>query len=401
MSNYLAIATVTAALTQLVSAAIRSPEDTAVGGAEVQTARLSDASSNGPPETGVNVFLYQLTANAAWRNADLPTRCSEGSIVERPRAALDLHYLLTFHGNERSLEPQRMLGAVTRTLHAEPVLTRQRITSTLLSSPFDNFLAESDLADAVEMVKFTPLALTLDELSKLWTMFPQTPFVLSVAYQASVVLIESQARPQEALPVQARNLYVTPFDNPTIESATHVDGSRVPLLRGSTLRLRGRNLRGDITLVRIDGVDMAVSGAGLTNRQVDITLDAPELRAGVLPVQVVHRRLLGTPPVEHEGFESNVAAIVLRPQIANPTPIAGPALRVDVDIPVRAGQRALLLLNEDATVAPKAYSLALPPLDNDAGQLEFTAEGVAAGEYFVRLQVDGAESPVCQQTVLI
>ncbi len=401
MSNYLAIATVTATLSQLVRLAISNPEDTVVGGADVRTARLTDTGAEGLPDTGVNVFLYQLLPNAAWRNADLPARRADGSIVRRPMAALDLHYLLTFHGKEGALEPQRLLGAVTRTLHAEPLLTRDRITSTLAGGPFDLLLAGSDLADAVEMVKFTPLALSLDELSKLWTMFPQATFALSLAYVASVVLIESQAQSHEALPVGARNVYVTPFDNPTIESAWHAGGRDVPLLRASTLRVRGRNLRGDVTVVRIGGVDMAAGGARLTSRQIDLTLDAPDLRAGVLPVQVVHRRLMGTPPVEHEGFESNVAPIVLRPRITNPARIDGPKVRVDVDITVRTGQRAVLLLNEARVDAPKAYSIAIGPLESDLNQLEFLAGDVAAGEYFVRLRVDGAESPVCEQTVQI
>ena len=72
------------------------------------------------PTTGVNVFLYQVTPNAAWRNADLPTRRANGDLIQRPQAALDLHYLLTFYGDESLLQPQRVLGSVVRTLHCGP-----------------------------------------------------------------------------------------------------------------------------------------------------------------------------------------------------------------------------------------------------------------------------------------
>ena len=84
--------------------------------------------------------------------------------------ALDLHYLLSFHGDEAKLEPQRLLGSVARTLHAHPVLTREMIQDTL-QDPLFGFLAGSDLADQVEPVKFTPSFLSLEELSKLWSVF--------------------------------------------------------------------------------------------------------------------------------------------------------------------------------------------------------------------------------------
>src|SRR5215217_2098566 len=102
MSNYLAIATVTATLRRNLQAAI----DVDVPGSTVGTGR-PDGTDNGVPNNGVNLFLYQVTPNLSWRNADLPTRDSDGSLERRPQVALDLHYLLSFHGDEAKLEPQR------------------------------------------------------------------------------------------------------------------------------------------------------------------------------------------------------------------------------------------------------------------------------------------------------
>src|SRR5690606_16023724 len=62
----------------------------------------------------------------------------------------------------------------------------------------------SNLADAVEQIKFTPLTLSLEELSKLWSVFFQAPYALSVAYQGTVVLIESEESPHSPLPVLRR-----------------------------------------------------------------------------------------------------------------------------------------------------------------------------------------------------
>ena len=61
-----------------------------------------------------------------------------------------------------------MLGVTVRDIHAKPVLMRQMIEDAIASEPF---LATSNLADAVEQIKFTPLTLSLEELSKLWSVF--------------------------------------------------------------------------------------------------------------------------------------------------------------------------------------------------------------------------------------
>ena len=54
------------------------------------------------------------------------------------------------------------------------------------------FLTTSNLEE-VELVKFTQLPLSLEELGKLWSVFFQTTHVLSVAFQGTVVLIEGRA----------------------------------------------------------------------------------------------------------------------------------------------------------------------------------------------------------------
>ena len=202
MSNYLAIATVTAALSRVLQAVIGAD----VPGALVTTVR-PDGSNSGVPDTGVNVFLYQVTPNPHWHNNDLPTRRPDGTLVQRPQVALDLHYLLSFYGTEAELEPQRLLGSTVRTLHAKPVLTRQDIQNTISAI---SSLNTSDLAEEIESVKFTPIPLNLEELSKLWSVFFQTPYVLSMAYQASVVLISADVRPALAQPVQEPLIQVQP-----------------------------------------------------------------------------------------------------------------------------------------------------------------------------------------------
>ena len=152
--------------------------------------------------------------NPAYRNADLPTRRGDGQLAQRPQAALMLHYLFSFFGDDANLEPQRLLGAAMRQLHAQPLLTKQEIIQAIATPPYDTILPASNLAEQVDLVRFTPLGLSLEELSKAWSVFFQSPYVLSVAYQASAVLIETDDAAQKALPVQSRNLYVVPFRQP-------------------------------------------------------------------------------------------------------------------------------------------------------------------------------------------
>ncbi len=209
MSNFLAIATATATLQQLLLESLGVD----VPGADATTLRPDNARLTTPGNYGVNIYLYQTAPNAAWRNSDLPTRGASGRLRQRPKIALDLHYLLTFYGDEESLQPQRILGSVARTLHARPVLTGDMIQAAIdaaVSVDPGHFLSDSDLADAIERVKFTPVPLSLEELSKLWSVFFQTPYTLSMAYLGTVVMIEAEETPSLALPVRTPVIDVAP-----------------------------------------------------------------------------------------------------------------------------------------------------------------------------------------------
>src|SRR5690606_33736230 len=128
--------------------------------------------------------------------------------------------------------------------------------------------------------------------------------------------------------------------------------------------------------------------------------------AGARGLQVVHKLLMGSPPpgTPHRGFESNVATFVLRPRItlpvvktALPDPQGGPplpALQVNVDVPVGKDQRVSLLLNRVPGPPPEAYGFLAPPRPADSSSITIAIPGVAAGQYFIRIQIDGADSPL-------
>jgi len=401
MSNALAIATVTTALAQIVRTAVQS----VVPGSDVLTERPDSTAPTGPR---VRLFLHQVSTNAALRNNDLLTRASNGNVMKRPTAALDLHYLLAFYGNENELEPQRMLGAAVRDIHAKPVLMRQMIQDAVASEPF---LAGSNLVDAAEQIKFAPLPLSLEELSKLWSVFFQAPYALSVAYQGTVVLIESEEHAQAALPVLRRgeedrgvNTVVGPF--PTIERI-HIGapeardrGPRPPSYPsaqlGAMVTIMGRNLGGETVTIRFDHARLSISKSVVvpledrSNSELAIVVpnDAPsqlEWAAGLYTVAVI---------VTHGAAErtTNQLPLSFAPKIvgiAPPNPVAPVSGNVTLTITchpqVRPTQRATLLI-ADREVAAQAH-----PADTDT--LEFLVEDVPiVTDAVVRLRIDGVDS---------
>ncbi len=78
------------------------------------------------------------------------------------------------------------------------------------------------------------------------------------------------------------------------------------------------------------------------------------------------------------------------------TTVGATSARVDVQVDpiVGARQRVVLLLNERTVTAPAAYTFAVRERGADAHTLQIPISGVRAETYFVRLQIDGAESPL-------
>jgi hypothetical protein len=391
VSNYLAIATVTAALQQLLQPAVKK----AVLGATVGFSRPDAGDDQKSPL--VNVFLYQVTPNPALRNASLPSRSSEGMAVQRPAAALDLHYLLTFHGDHDQFEPQRLMGAVIASLQTQPILTRDLINAAVLANAS---LGVSNLADQVDRVQFTPTALTLDDFSKLWSAFFQVEYNLSVVYRASVVLIEPELPVRDALPVLTSNVYVTPFRAPVIERVVAASGENDPILSSSTLRIIGKQLRGTATSIILNGQEY--NPATVTDSEITLPVPSGAL-AGVQSLQVLQPIPMGTPAVPHRGVESNAAPFVLRPSIVGATaaPNANSTIQAkitDVTLTltpdVGAGQRALLILNS-MPGNPAAGFVSVPITAPAAGnQITIPIHGVPTGTWLVRVQIAGAESPL-------
>ena len=245
MSTALAIASVTAVLKDLLNNGLIDHDLTASIGDVVVSAlspdRIDALDTSSTRVSRLNLFLYQVTPNAGWRNVGLPSRDGRGERVSNPPLALDLHYLLTAYGVEE-FHAEILLGYGMQLLHETPVLTRAAIRRSLAPPspvtggsglpPAMEALFTSELAEQVEQIKITPQSLSTEELSRLWPAC-QAKYRPTAAYQASVVLIESRRSTRSALPVRARKVYVVPFRQPVIEQIKSQETAGAPIVAGS------------------------------------------------------------------------------------------------------------------------------------------------------------------------
>jgi len=402
VSNYLAIATVTEALSQFLYRMLSAEIEP---GFQVIHQRPP---AEPPTQPTVTIFCYQVAPDPQLRNLDAPTRAADGTLLTRPQAALDLHYLISFYGDEATLVPQRMLGAVARSLYEAPTLQIADI-QTATTEPF---LIGSDLASSPQRVRFTPTHMELNDLYNLWTALSDTHMVLSLTYQATLVFLDGQQTPVAAgKPVLTRTVRALPGGRPTIGrllaqppgGAPPVEGP-VPL--GDTLLIQGNGLAADTVWLRIADTDLRVDPTAPDTKISDTQLQVPlpdTLPPGVYPVQVLQDVQADPATTLTKVLESNLLAFVRQPGIAGPAGVTAgdpPRLSIPIDLPVRNTQRAQVLLDERTPAVgqrARSYQFTAPyPLGTDPAvqAIEIDVPGVEPAVYLVRVQIDGAQSPL-------
>jgi hypothetical protein len=391
VANALAIPAVSAALQNLVTQAVHA--DSELSGAEITVAPINKAPKNDNTNQ-VNLFLYQTTPNAAWRNADPPV--AHPGDTAQPPLALDLHYLLTVYGaGSDEIMAHRMLGRAMRVLHDHSVLNRQEVAAAL---------AGNDLADQVERIRISLEPLTLDEMSKLWSSF-QKEYRTSTAYTVSVVLIDSDRASRTPLPVLTRGdgdvgaillpEPTPPF--PALERAEPPERRHAAIL-DDVVVLQGHHLDG-VQWVQLETNRLAAPLelaplAGGTDRMVRVRLpnDPVALPAGLYRVWVTI--------LEPDGDVSatNEIALAVAPEIVsfapNPAPRDGTGavtLTATVRPSVLPTQPASLLLG-----AREVRSQAHPA---PTTTLTFVVRPAAPGRHWLRMRVDGVDSPLVDRAV--
>jgi len=427
MSNALGIASVTHVLKDLLYDGLINQNVSGVLGNPIHVSSLPPGelpASNGSIPSQINIFLYRVSPNTGWNNAAYPNRNAGGEVVRSAPLAVNLHYMLTAFG-EQELHSEILLGYAMQILHENPVLYRDKLSNSLTAATITDqggrlpanlkALATSGLADQTELIKLTPEAINTEEISKLWAAF-QTKYRPCTGYLATVVLIESDKPARPALPVKERNIYVLPFRYPNISKVLSQESTNLPISEnrrvtiGNRLIIEGHQLKNKKVVVKISDKEVAVNDADVSETKIAIDLsNAIGLKAGVQGVQVVHEVSIGEAPNARDmkWASSNLLAFVLSPDITitnkNVTPTGNNLndvnLTIQVNPQVHPRQRVVLFLNEINTGTghtAATYSLVFPPaaIVNPVNSIIFASSRIKNGTYLVRIQVDGAESPL-------
>ncbi len=387
MSNALAIAAVTNALTHLLERI-----EANLPGISITTKPL-DKARNGSDKNQVNLFLYRTEINSSLRNMPTPHTVKPGETAQPP-LALNLYYLLTAYGKgDDDVKGHEVLGRAMSILHDHPVLNAAELKATL---------KESDLYKQVEKVRITPHTISMEDLTKLWATF-QTGYRISATYQISVVLIESQRPVKTPLPVLsqgdadrgpvAQADLTPPF--PTLSKVILQPQGQPSAEMGDTLILAGHHLLGDKVEVlfkhRMLAEPIKINNPPRTTSQIEIALpkQSKKWRVGFYTVAaVVHQKAKGDKPARTNV--TNELGFSLAPKITSSLPASI----------TRKNDRATLELNCNPQVSPEQQSNLLlgdrqilaearPTLTK---KLTFHIDAALPGNHRIRLRIDGVDS---------
>jgi hypothetical protein len=415
MSNALAIAGVTAVLKDVLDTGVIEQVTDALAARVLVSSLAPDMvpiiGDGAVPR--LNLFLHQVTPNAAWRNDELPSRNASGRRVSNPPLALDLHYLLTAYGIAE-LQAEVLLGYGMQLLHENPVLSRAAIRTSLNLSPVSGALLPSvyqalrsaDLAEQVELLKITPVVMNAEEMSRLWSAL-QAHYRPTAAFQVSVVLIEPRGTAITPLPVLTRGRFIPELQRdegvivapdmvppyPTLESAL-VAAHQTPstLQAGDVVTVRGHHLAGSsrFMVLRNDTFKLVHEIAladGADEFKLDFTATLPTtLPVGVYRLELRVLRAGETVPRTSNPLPVAVAPAMTPPIVATRGVDNVLSLSVGCRPDVRAGQEVALLM--DTREAPAQ------PFTASTAKLDFAfADAPPAGATpLLRLKVDGIES---------
>jgi hypothetical protein len=393
MSNPLAIAAATCTLRNLLLAQIPLL-DSDLSDISV-TLQPPDVARKGVSVAQLNLFLYQVVYNAAWRNMDMPGRVRAGESAQPP-LALNLHYLLTAWGRgeaDPDAVSHRVIAAAMSFLHDRPLLDRDDIRNALLNN---------DLADQIERVRITPLPQSVEEISKLWTAF-QTNYRVSSAYEATVVLIDSRASTRANLPVLTRG----PRDRgvtTTTAAAPVLSGMRFPngqaaVRLGDDIVLAGTQLTATNAIARFNSlrldapVDVTpTDGDAPGTLGVHLADSADDADAASRWAPGIYTLSLLLQPPGSPALLSNELPLSLAP-IITVSPLTAATGTVNLNVTcmprLRDGQRVGLLFGSE-WVSPQSISNPADPHLPTA--LTFQVQNVLKNIYTIRLRVDGADS---------
>lgn len=418
MTTAIGLAAVTVSLRHVLEEGLVTQNISGMLGSTVSVTSLPPdkvVSASGTEAPQLNLFLHRVNPNPGWRNEGLPSRDNAGRHrLNNAPLALDLHYLLTaYTGGD--LHAEVLLGSAMLWLHSAAVLPREAIRRALTppvlpGSPLERALAESGLAEQVELIKITPEVLDTEELSKLWTA-TQSHLRPTVAYRVTALLIEASDPVVSPLPVltrgpvdpatqRERGIVVEPSLLAAVPTLETIEPSgKQPVARlNSAVVMAGHHLAGAARTVRLscDRFDIEANVPALAGANAnEATFTLPAADAELYPVGVYRVGLSVVRPGEAAPRESNRLAMTLAPQITGlPLSVVRAAdgsasFSLNCLPAVRPGQTVSLLLGDQA-FAPDAITVVTTTLSFNIEQAPVSP----LGGHLARLRVDGIDSPV-------
>jgi hypothetical protein len=398
MSSALAISAVTAVLQYFFNAVYNaplSPLGSVLVSAIAPDIVQNKLGSGSDSKLQVNLFLHQVTPNAAWRNAALPSVAADGGTrLNNPPLALDLHYLLTAYASEDT-QAEALLGFGILMLHENPVLPRNQISTALAklptTNPLSGVLSSSGLADQIEMIKITAAGMGREEMAWVWTAL-KADYRPTFAFDVSVVLIQSPLASSFALPVLSRNILVQPGALAQL-SEVQPPAGQIASAPGDTVTVTGQFLTGAsrvaLTNQRLGIQYPPFAPATITDSSVSFQVpnDPTHLPAGVYSLAVVFTDTSGAVVQSTGSVPMALAPTIL----SSPAPTAvtntsGTLVTLSCNPQALPNQTALLALG--GTSAPAQT------FDAPTATLSFQFPALSPGSYLARLRVDGVDSPV-------
>jgi len=155
--------------------------------------RIALASPKNPGSNLLTIFLYKVLENPYLKNQDrslLPPNANGQLTEQSPPLTVDLYYLLTAYSGGDILEAHRALSRAMRVFYDNGVLRGSQLRSDVPSKGLT--------ADSILRVTLNPI--TIEDMTRIWSVFPDTPYEISVTYLVTPVPIES-ARQLTTAPV--------------------------------------------------------------------------------------------------------------------------------------------------------------------------------------------------------
>lgn len=135
----------------------------------------------------LSIFLYQINENIQPRNIDSYVDYGSGSVGRPyPPLSLELLYLITpistISPAHDAINEKMILGRVMQILYDNPVLPNEK---------FGWEKCEGSLKHSDSQIRILFRPLSIDDLTKIWTSFHDSPYRLSVAYLVTPIFIDS------------------------------------------------------------------------------------------------------------------------------------------------------------------------------------------------------------------